>query len=267
MDARFGKGKWRAMRRFGVHQNRKIRPCDNAKASLQNASTSMHESRLFSETAGFPIRAAALFSSLADDSDNMSFGIGILKIWKRLIAASLYLNPISLYLNNRVVFFGLHGFNLGLVSAVVTFNRLAHLLCRKVVRLVPVVASHYFADFCLAESGFAGPSEQHYMCQVCRMLGFAFQSDAHRLGEKQKGSPWALSNSFLGLDFDFAGFFRHRTAKCKANAIKAPLLVAKITQVLKQGSFQVSCGSSKLIGKLLFVLSWSSGRFGRTAMQ
>eukprot|EP00965_Chrysotila_dentata_P108036 3568195-Pleurochrysis_carterae.AAC.1 len=43
MDARFGKGKWRATRRFGVHQNGKIRPCDNAKASLHNASISMHE--------------------------------------------------------------------------------------------------------------------------------------------------------------------------------------------------------------------------------
>eukprot|EP00965_Chrysotila_dentata_P116115 3838485-Pleurochrysis_carterae.AAC.1 len=94
MDARFGKGKWRAIRRFGVHQNGKIRPCDNAKASLHNASTSMHE-RLSSETADFPIRAAALFSSLADVADSMSFGIGILKIWKRRMAVSLYLNPIS----------------------------------------------------------------------------------------------------------------------------------------------------------------------------
>eukprot|EP00965_Chrysotila_dentata_P036582 1217668-Pleurochrysis_carterae.AAC.2 len=76
MDAGFGKGKWRAMRRFGVHQKGKIRPCDNfAKASLHNASTSTHE-RLSSGTADFPIRAAALFSSLADDSDRMSFGIG-----------------------------------------------------------------------------------------------------------------------------------------------------------------------------------------------
>eukprot|EP00965_Chrysotila_dentata_P031022 1032921-Pleurochrysis_carterae.AAC.1 len=68
MDAQFGKGKWRAMRRFGVQQNGKIRPCDNAKASLHNASTCMHE-RLSSETEDFPIRAAALFSSLADVSD------------------------------------------------------------------------------------------------------------------------------------------------------------------------------------------------------
>eukprot|EP00965_Chrysotila_dentata_P037882 1259549-Pleurochrysis_carterae.AAC.1 len=36
---------------------------------------------------------------------------------------------------------------------------------------------------------------------------------------------------------------------------------------LSRGSFQVSFGSSKLIGKLQFVLSWCSGRFGRAAMQ
>ena len=271
MDARFGKGKWRAMRRFGVQQNGKIRPCDNAKASLHNASTSMHE-RLSSETADFPIRAAALFSSLADVSDTMSFGIGTEDLeaaYRRFPVSQPHFTCFAQWdpIKNRVVFFGLHGFNFGLVSAVVTFNRLAQLLCRIVVRIVPVVASHYFDDFCVAEPGFAGPSGQHYMCQVCRMLGFAFQSDAYKAGDKRKGSLWALSNSFLGLDFDFSDFSRHRTAKCYASAEKTPLLVAEITQVLSQGSFQVSCGSSKLIGKLQFVLSWCSGRFGRAAMQ
>eukprot|EP00965_Chrysotila_dentata_P118802 3928377-Pleurochrysis_carterae.AAC.1 len=105
------------------------------------------------------------------------------------------------------------------------------------------------------------------MCQVCRMLGFAFQSDAYKAGEKRKGSIWALSNSFLGLVFDFADFSRHQTAKCNASAEKAPLLLAEITQVSSQCSFQVSCGSSKLIGKLQFVHFWCSGRFGRAAMQ
>eukprot|EP00965_Chrysotila_dentata_P113818 3762284-Pleurochrysis_carterae.AAC.1 len=75
MDTRFGKGRLRAIRRFGVQQNGKTRRCDNAEASLQNASASMHEC-LSSETADFPIRAVALFSSLADVSETMSsFGI------------------------------------------------------------------------------------------------------------------------------------------------------------------------------------------------
>eukprot|EP00965_Chrysotila_dentata_P077329 2553422-Pleurochrysis_carterae.AAC.1 len=105
------------------------------------------------------------------------------------------------------------------------------------------------------------------MCQVCRILGFAFQTDAQKPGEKRKGSLWVLSNSFLGPYFDFADSSRHQTAKYNASADKAPLIVAEITQVLSQGSFQVSCGSSQLIGKLQFVLFWCSGRFGRAAMQ
>eukprot|EP00965_Chrysotila_dentata_P259668 6213633-Pleurochrysis_carterae.AAC.1 len=68
------------------------------------------------------------------------------------------------------------------------------------------------------------------MCQVCRVLGFAFQSDAYEPGETRKGSIWALSNSFLGLDFDFTGFSRHRTVKCSASADKALLLVVESTQ-------------------------------------
>eukprot|EP00965_Chrysotila_dentata_P242592 6204953-Pleurochrysis_carterae.AAC.3 len=56
------------------------------------------------------------------------------------------------------------------------------------------------------------------MCQVCRMLGFAFQSDTRRPDLKGKGVLWSLDNTFLGLGSDFKGFSRGRMAKLSASA-------------------------------------------------
>eukprot|EP00962_Isochrysis_galbana_P061844 scaffold46202_cov225-Isochrysis_galbana.AAC.1 len=59
MDARFGPGMWRAIRRFGVWQKGKCRACDNCAESGHNDATIMEES-LVCDTADFPARAAAL---------------------------------------------------------------------------------------------------------------------------------------------------------------------------------------------------------------
>lgn len=61
-DRLFGRNQWRAMERFGVQQGQKLRPCDNARASLHNACTTLHE-RLTCTAADFPARATDLFCS------------------------------------------------------------------------------------------------------------------------------------------------------------------------------------------------------------
>jgi hypothetical protein len=59
MDARFGLGQWRAIRRFGVWQKGMCRACDNCAESGHNEATVMEES-LICDTPDFPARAAAL---------------------------------------------------------------------------------------------------------------------------------------------------------------------------------------------------------------
>jgi len=61
MDAAFGPRHWRALRRFGVWQKGKCRPCNDAAESLHNYWTVMHE-RLKCDSADFPAVVAALFS-------------------------------------------------------------------------------------------------------------------------------------------------------------------------------------------------------------
>ena len=61
LDAMFGVGCYRAMRRFGVEQNDDIRACDDAKENLANAGSGQHD-RLRCQSADFPARMADLFA-------------------------------------------------------------------------------------------------------------------------------------------------------------------------------------------------------------
>eukprot|EP00965_Chrysotila_dentata_P051379 1703754-Pleurochrysis_carterae.AAC.1 len=61
MDNIFGRGSWRAMRRFGIEQGGKIRACEHALESGHNAATILHE-RIKCVGADFPARVAVAFT-------------------------------------------------------------------------------------------------------------------------------------------------------------------------------------------------------------
>ena len=61
-------GRCRPMPRFGVRQKDSLRPCDNARHSLHNACTSLHET-VTHEMADFPARAASVFYALLGEGD------------------------------------------------------------------------------------------------------------------------------------------------------------------------------------------------------
>ena len=73
MDTAYGKGEWRAMRRFGVRQNGKVRPCDNGRTSWHNACTTRHE-KMLCDGADFPARAAAAFAEAYEGVVSMAAG-------------------------------------------------------------------------------------------------------------------------------------------------------------------------------------------------
>ena len=150
LDAQYGPQGWRGMRRFAVHQAGGIRPCDNARASLHNACTGMHE-RLRCETADWPLRAAAVFAELLgmhDASWSMWLGTEDMEAAYRRVACLhpgytvvAQWNPDA----QRVEWIRIQGFNFGLKSAVIAYNRVAECITRGAVRLIPVCAAHYFA--------------------------------------------------------------------------------------------------------------------------
>lgn len=262
-----GREEWRCSMRFGVWQKGKLRPCDNCRDSLHNAATTLFE-RLVTDTADFPARAAALFSELVGDAASFSMLLGTEDIeaaYRRVpcrhpqYTIFAQLDPSS----GRVFFFRLQGFNFGLKSAVVQFNRIAHFICRASARLLPLCASHFFDDFAVCEPSFARGG-QFLLRGFADLLGFSFAGA--RVGDG-KSVAAALSNTYLGVVHDFSSFFAKGQMCCYVSAERVQKISESIDAILDAGSFAGSRGAAKLCGQLQFSLCWSAYRFGRAALQ
>ena len=131
-----------------------------------------------------------------------------------------------------VAFFRVQGFNFGLASAPVTFNRLSFFVCRAAARLIPVVASNYFDNFCVTEPGFSGPSGKHFLRKFGDLIGAGFSND------EAKNRPWAVTNTFLGIVSDFSSFSDTRSIVCSVSEDKLRSTLEMLTQIERQGSFE-----------------------------
>ena len=262
-----GREAWRCSMRFGVWQKGKLRPCDNCRDSLHNAATSLFE-RLVTDTADFPARAAALFAELVGEAASFSMLLGTEDIeaaYRRMPCSQPWytifaqLDPST----GRVFFFRLQGFNFGLKSAVIQFNRLAEFICRASVRLLPVVGSHFFDDFAICEPSFAAGG-QFFLREFSALLGFPFSGA--NVGD-DKSSLAALVNTYLGVVHDFSSFSTSRLVRCSVSSARVEGIAEAIDAILAAGSFDGSRGAAKLCGQLQFSVCWSAYRFGRAALQ
>ena len=71
----------------------------------------------------------------------------------------------------RVALFYVQGFNFGIKSAVMAYNAVAEFQTRAAVRILPVVACHYFDDWCCAEPSTSCANAQHMLEGFMRLTG------------------------------------------------------------------------------------------------
>ena len=133
------------MQRFGVRQKGSLRPCDNARHSLHNACTALHET-VTHESADFPSRSAVLFYRLLGEGP-WSMLLGTEDIASAYRRATCSVPGLTMFAQwnpheSRVEFFELQGFNFGLRSAVLWFNRLSNFMCVSRRTLPPVALTH-----------------------------------------------------------------------------------------------------------------------------
>ena len=264
-DRRFGKGKYRAMACFGVKQKDSFRRCENAKLSLHNKCTTTCES-LICETADFPVRVVSMLYKLLGDFAPWSFGFStddIESAFRRFPCSQPQYTVFTQWdpTQKRVLFFHVNGFNFGLKSAPVTFNRLTFFLARAATRLIPAPYGFYFDDFVTPEPGFCGASGKEFLRLLAKALRIPFSND------EKKNIIWKTKNVFLGVESDFTNWHATRTVQCSVPKERQSKLLHIITSVLQKGSFEGSRGILKIAGQLQFALSWCTGRFGRAALQ
>lgn len=259
IDTKYGKGAWRCMLRFGVVQGNKIRPCDNGKASLHNDGTLLYE-RIVCESADFPLRAAQAFFRRLGPGFAVWLGLDDLEAAYRRIACAHPQFTVFACANpaGGVSFFTMAGFNFGLKSAVLQFNRLAAFLSAAARRLQGVHCSNYFDDFATCEPAFSARSGQHHLGRLLRAMGYPLKADKHLVAK--------LSNVFLGVETSFARMAAEAVVEMFVPDDRRARLTARVESILDDHYLSTSAAGS-LRGALQFLIAWSFGRVGMAALQ
>ena len=275
LNSRFPDGV-RLMRRFGVMQGDSCRCCDSATASGHNPCTS-HEEMLVNVRADFPLEAAALFARRLSIDGSWTMHVAtndVVAAFRRVacadpsatIVAQWDPRPVAMG-GQRVALFYVQGFNFGLKSAVMAYNAVVELQTRAAVRLLPVVACHYFDDVCCAEPNYACHSAQMAIQHFFRLTGVHLDAVQKSNGgwlPAKRQAP-AMLQKFLGVVTDFTHF--RMTAKVRVHVPQARIdkVRAMITAAIARAELP-SGEAASLCGKLQFCLSWGVGRFGRAAL-
>ena len=220
LASKYGVGFWRAIRRFGVVQGTSVRACENAAESAHNAASALSE-RLTCETADLPVRIAAAFAAILDTDDsqpmpfNMQVGTEDLEAaYRRVLVSTPQYTVVAVWDTDaeEVALFEMPGYNFGLHSAVLSFNRVAHSLCEVARRLFAVCTGHYYDDFVCAEPDFALGSGQDMLCCVLRAMGLPASTEKH-VAMSRRGV-------FLGVLNDFSQMRSTRVVSLATDAEK-----------------------------------------------
>jgi hypothetical protein len=266
----------RLMRRFGIFQCGKCRCCDSGTASGHNPCTS-HEEKLVNVRADFPLEAAALFAHHLGIDSSWTMNVAtndVVAAFRRVACADPRLTivaqwdprPVAVG-GQRVALFYVQGFNFGLKSAVMAYNAVSELQTRAAVRLLPVVACHYFDDVCCAEPDYACHSAQLAIQLIFRLTGVHLDAVLGRNGEwlPAKRQTPAMLRKFLGVETDFTRFAATGIVRVFVPQARIDKVRQTITEAIARAEL-TSGDAASLCGKLQFCLSWGVGRFGRAAL-
>src|SRR6056297_3345138 len=153
--------------------------------SGHNVSSSMAEA-LECDSPDFPAVAAALF---AQQAAGLGDPILLLRGGTDDIAAAYRMVP-SAYPQFTVVcladpdsgkarFFPMRGLNFGLASAPTLFGRVPRLATQLLRRVLAVVVTSFYDDFCVCEPAFAGASGQEALWDMMELFGLPLAVEKH----------------------------------------------------------------------------------------
>lgn len=263
LEAVAGPQGFRAMRRFGVEQNGKVRACDNAKASQHNDGTATFEA-LVCESADFPARAANAFAaawaergwsvrSLWAGTEDMADAYRHLPCARPDMTVFCMWDPDQ----GRVAYFTLPGFNFGLKSAVLQFNRAAETINAISRAFMGVVCAHYYDDFCVVMPAGVAGAGQGALRAVASILGCALS--------EEKSAPPAHVVTFLGVQTDLSSVCQY-AVQMRVSRARVGRICEQIAAIIGAQELHIATAQS-MVGKLHFSLAWCFGKSGRAALQ
>ena len=266
VDAKLGVNAWRCLLRFGVEQGvqsdgitPKIRCCDNAKSSHTNECITSHET-ISVEDAAFPMLAASLFDEflprpmpLQHSTDDVE------SAYRRMAAAHPEATVVAQFNTeaNTVSYYTMDGFNFGVASAVIHFNRHSQHMSMLAKRFFGVCNAAFFDDYDITEPVYTGASGKQVLRQLHVWLGIPLAT-----GDKDVAA--AASNPFLGVVSDLTRF-----AQGEAFMRSKPSRIAKLLLAIEHflETREAPLDPLSLFGKLEFTAG-SAGyhRLGKAAL-
>ena len=260
VEAMYGPQGFRACRRFGVWQNGEIRVCDNEKESLANAGSTEHD-KLRTQSPDWSVRAAARFARHMGQKRGWTLEHGTDDIdaaYRRVLNATpgftiaAFFNPEV----QRTQYVVLHGFNFGLVSAVIYFNAVPALAAKAARRILGIVCDHYFDDFDTLALRGQGRAYQSALGHLMTAFGYPFAAKKHK--------PAAISNPFLGVITDFTRLEKEGVVEVGVSEDRR----SKIVLMCDAARLKLLPPEAEtLVGKVGWTLQWCFGKIGRAALQ
>jgi hypothetical protein len=262
IDAAYGAGQWRAMRRFGVLQNGKVRGCDNARSSQTNAATTTFE-KLGCDGPDFSAKVARAFAAefekyglpvpaMMGGTDDLANAYR--HVPSRTPQYTVVMMPGP---DGQPAYFTLPGLNFGLSSAVLQFNRFPELMVAVARRLLGVVCTHFYDDYAVVEPAFSAKWGQWALRALHTAVGFPFAP--------KKAVDVSPRFVFLGVVTDFARV-QEGVVLMHVSKERVDKLVALLENLLEEREMPPSV-AAHVCGKLAFTLSWTFGRVGRACLQ
>ena len=270
LDARFGRGAWRAQRRFGVHQgfesdgSPKIRAIDNSAANSCNAATRTHET-IAPPSFAFVALCARLFLAccrrLGLAALALCLGLDdMARAYRRVPVATPWLTVFAIWSvrRRRVEYYYLDGHCFGFTSAVLNFNAFPHFVCALSRVFFAVPCDHFYDDYMIVDPALAGVSGQSCLSLVHSLLGQSV--------EPKKRKPMGPRNIGLGVQLDLSSAHTALVVHASATAERVSKLLLDLA-TCRDADFLSPAHASSLRGKLGFVFGTSYFRFCYATLQ
>ena len=270
VDRKFGRGKWRCLGRNAIIQKKKWRCIDDGRRSKHNAATGTHE-RIVCGRADFPLLVAREFGKRFLLNRNKLRRVGKLRMqhgtddasaaYRHIPTAQPEYTVVAVWDddNKDVVYCEVPGFNFGLKSAVLNYNRFPEISIAVARRLLWVCTEHYFDDNDVCEPDYAKGTGQQCFVELVSNSLIGYQCD------KKKHVAMDVVNEYLGVVSDLSSFATGTLVVDVSEGRRASLLEL-VTKHLRER--KLSKGpSSTIFGKSRFMLSPTYGAMGRACLQ
>ena len=208
LDAKFGRGHWRAIPRHIIHQNAKDRPIDDGKAGGQNEASKLVET-IVTQTPEFVTVAGVAYCRQILSLNGrrlpawVMLGQGLDDQWKGYrqdhvlpedaqMCIISFVHPVS----QSRVYCEAYGMLFGLAASVNQFNRTPYLVTAIQRRMFVMICGHYFDDSAAIELRCLAAQTKAISVRVVQTMGIRLSP--------AKRQPFSSTQHFLGASNDLS---------------------------------------------------------------